>query len=174
MDVQVVATTHRDLSERARTGHFPEDLLYRLDVVTIAVPALRIVARTFRCSRSTCGRALERGTRRASRAGRHGQADGPLLGKVRELAHSIEEIVVLGRVGEVHAVDLPAQVSNAPAAAISPSLGSAVTPVREMQRRYAVWALARLGGHKTRTAEAWASTSRRGRSGSTRIPARVA
>ncbi|MGD0527589.1 MAG: sigma-54 dependent transcriptional regulator, partial [Polyangiaceae bacterium] len=41
IDVRVLAATHRDLRERARTGTFREDLLYRLDVVTIEIPALR-------------------------------------------------------------------------------------------------------------------------------------
>ncbi len=41
IDVRILAATHRALRERARTGAFREDLLYRLDVVTIEIPALR-------------------------------------------------------------------------------------------------------------------------------------
>jgi len=75
-------------------------------------------------------------------------------GNVRELAHAIERIVLLGRVAEVHATDLPVQVSNSPAAAIPGSVGNGILPIRELQKRYAVWVLERLGGHKSRTAEA--------------------
>jgi two-component system response regulator HydG len=34
------------------------------------------------------------------------------------------------------------------------ALEGAVLPIREVQRRYAAWALERFGGHKARTAEA--------------------
>ena len=41
VDVRIVAATHRDLEEHVRQGHFREDLLYRLRVVPIHIPALR-------------------------------------------------------------------------------------------------------------------------------------
>jgi DNA-binding NtrC family response regulator len=40
-NARVVAATHRDLLADARAGRFREDLLYRLDVLRIRVPALR-------------------------------------------------------------------------------------------------------------------------------------
>ncbi len=41
MDVRVLAATHRDLEGMMREGRFREDLFYRLNVVTLALPALR-------------------------------------------------------------------------------------------------------------------------------------
>ena len=39
--VRIIAATHRDLDERARQGAFREDLLHRLNVVRLRLPALR-------------------------------------------------------------------------------------------------------------------------------------
>lgn len=41
IDVRLVCATNRNLSEMAKRGEFREDLLYRLNVVTIPLPALR-------------------------------------------------------------------------------------------------------------------------------------
>jgi DNA-binding NtrC family response regulator len=41
MDVRVLAATHRDLEGMMKAGQFREDLFYRLNVVTLSLPALR-------------------------------------------------------------------------------------------------------------------------------------
>jgi two-component system, NtrC family, nitrogen regulation response regulator GlnG len=41
MDVRVLAATHRDLDGLMKAGRFREDLFYRLNVVSISLPALR-------------------------------------------------------------------------------------------------------------------------------------
>jgi nitrogen regulation protein NR(I) len=41
MDVRVLAATHRDLEAMMKAGQFREDLFYRLNVVTLSLPALR-------------------------------------------------------------------------------------------------------------------------------------
>jgi two-component system response regulator GlrR len=41
VDVRIVSATHRDLEAAIRDGHFRDDLYYRLNVVTLNLPALR-------------------------------------------------------------------------------------------------------------------------------------
>jgi DNA-binding NtrC family response regulator len=41
VDIRILATSNRDLGEAVRTGIFREDLLFRLNVVNLKIPALR-------------------------------------------------------------------------------------------------------------------------------------
>jgi two-component system response regulator HydG len=156
VDVRIIAATHRDLQEMAHQQKFREDLLYRLDVVAIHVPALRhrrediipLVEHflaTFRAKypsspvASFTPAALAR------------LMDYPWPGNVRELAHLIQRVVVLGKSPVADLEDLPPGLLQDPLAAQNGF--TEILPARELQHRYAAWALERCGGHKSRTAE---------------------
>ena len=159
VDVRVLAATNRDLHERVRAGAFREDLLYRLDVVTIEIPPLRR-------RRDDVPLLVQRLLADAKKKHPHSaverlapDATAKLMehawpGNVRELAHAIERVVLLGRDAEAGAGDLPPSVTNAAPPGMPGAREEGILPIRDVQRRYAAWAFERLGGRKARTAEA--------------------
>ncbi|MBK7535318.1 MAG: sigma-54-dependent Fis family transcriptional regulator [Myxococcales bacterium] len=100
----VVAATNQDLHARVRAGTFREDLLYRLEVVKVAVPPLRerpedipALVRHF-LEELGCGR------KRLSADAEAALVGHPWPGNVRELRHRIEAAALLGE-GEVIELD---------------------------------------------------------------------
>lgn len=73
-------------------------------------------------------------------------------GNVRELAHMVERLVLLGRDSTIDAGDIPTGSFEKTEPACSEFSGE-IMPIRELQRRYAVWALSQVGGHRGRAAE---------------------
>jgi two-component system nitrogen regulation response regulator GlnG len=99
-DVRVVAATNRDLTQQVASGQFREDLFYRLNVVPVALPALRdrrqdipLLARHFLESAAAQGlprRQLDDSAQAALSA-----HDWP--GNVRELENLMRRLAVLAR-----------------------------------------------------------------------------
>jgi transcriptional regulator with GAF, ATPase, and Fis domain len=121
VDVRVIAATHRDLDAAIRERRFREDLFYRLNVVTLQMPALRerradipLLAQHFarfhaeRVGRRVVGLADE--AREALVA-----YDWP--GNVRQLGNAIERALVLGTDEVIRREDLPEEVLAARVAA---------------------------------------------------------
>jgi DNA-binding NtrC family response regulator len=165
-DVRFVAATHRNLEQMVEAGTFREDLFYRLNVVPIAMPALRdrrsdipvLAARLVSRLGEVNGRpgisltpdalsALER---------------APWPGNVRELQNFLERLVVfaegdaLGREEvERELATRPgvAEASRAPSrAAPPPSVGDPVTleaQRRDAERAAVREALAKAKGNRT-------------------------
>jgi two-component system response regulator HydG len=156
VDVRVVAATHRDLRNLVSIGRFREDLFYRLDVITLELPALRH-RRDDIPLLATHLLAKSKANNPASEVlGWSSEALGALMdhswpGNVRELAHVIERVVLLGHSAEIQRADLPAL--SAPPLRLPPVFDGAIVPIREVQRRYAAWALEQMAGNKTRAAE---------------------
>jgi two-component system response regulator HydG len=156
VDVRIIAATHRDLPEMTRAQTFREDLLYRLDVVAIQIPALRhrredilpLVEHFLETFRAKYSNSPVTGFSPAV-LGR--LLDYPWPGNVRELSHLIQRLVVLGRDPVAGLEDLPPGVLEEPQPAQTGF--SELIPARELQHRYSLWALERCGGHKSRTAE---------------------
>jgi two-component system response regulator HydG len=157
VDIRVVAATHRDLDERVRAGAFRQDLRFRLDVVSIELPPLRrrredvplLVEHFLREARA---RHPGSPAERIAPAALARLLDHRWPGNVRELAHAVERMVLLARGPEIGLGDLPPSITGAAPDADPVFIGE-VLPIRDLTRRYALWALGQCGGHRTRTAE---------------------
>ncbi len=156
VDVRIMAATHRDLRQMVASGTFREDLLYRLDVITLDLPPLRhrkedIVDLFEHFLATAKTKHPHSPVERAAPEVMERLLEYRWPGNVRELAHLVERMVVLGREAEVRAVDLPSALG---ASHSKEWRGfDEILSSREMQRRYAAWVLEKLGGNKARTAE---------------------
>jgi two-component system response regulator HydG len=157
VDVRIIAATHRDLAAAVRERRFRQDVLYRLDVVSVMVPALRdrpedIPELCEHLLGEVRARYPQSPVRAFSAAALAALSRHNWPGNVRELAHTVESAVLLGREAEVAVDDLPAAVRGGPTREPFEFRG-AIVPLREVDRRYAVWAVAQTGGHRGKAAE---------------------
>jgi DNA-binding NtrC family response regulator len=154
VDVRVVAATNRDLEERVREGAFREDLLYRLAVVRVAIPALA----------ERAGDVLPLAEAFAARfARRHGRpvramsADAVRClqerswpGNVRELRNVLDRAVLLARGGVIRSIDL-AEAGHAPrlspAGPVAEDRYPPTLSLREVEERHIRQVLVHTAGH---------------------------
>jgi len=108
VDVRVVSATNKDLREEVRAGRFREDLLYRLNVITLHVPLLRdrredipVLAEYF-LQRKAKTKNVKRLSPSASRV----LMEYEWPGNVRELEHVLEGAVLLSTGETIEVNDL--------------------------------------------------------------------
>jgi two-component system response regulator AtoC len=167
VDVRVVAATARDLETEVAAGRFREDVLYRLDVLSLRLPPLRersediplLVAHFIaRCNqRLELALPVKGATPEALRA----LASYRWPGNVRELENVVERAVVLAEGSRIDVGALPARVA-------APDEASGVTPspyaseggdlsikraARRTEEELIRRALGRTKGNRTRAAE---------------------
>jgi len=114
VDVRLVAATNRDLRVLVKEGTFREDLLFRLQVVVIELPALRErsgdVPMLIDHFLGELARAHKRNVRGVSPEARAALVRYAWPGNVRELRNVIENMVLLARGDVLTLDDVPEQV----------------------------------------------------------------
>jgi len=171
VDVRIVSATHRPLEQDIEKGSFRADLFYRLQVVTVEIPALRerredipVLADTF------ARQAAERyglPPRTLAPAALRKLVEYHWPGNVRELRNAVERSLILAEGDEVTAKDLPEEIGGAvnkaskeQGAAPTVEPGALAVPFtsdfredrREFERRYIARCLEETGGNVTRAA----------------------
>ncbi len=118
VDTRIVAATHCDLPAMVADGRFRQDLLYRLQVVELRVPALRDrigdVAQLTDHFLRLHARAQRKPARVVAPEAMVLLSTYPWPGNVRELSNVIERAVILSSGEALTPVDLPAELAAAP------------------------------------------------------------
>jgi DNA-binding NtrC family response regulator len=165
--VRVVCATNRCPDEAVKAGILRSDLLYRLSVIPVDLPALRdrgddvdLLAQMFLGQLN-----MDSGTAKVlSDASRKFLHDYAWPGNVRELKNLVQRAFLLAdstlELGEARAMSDagPVPVAAAPAAAVSLAPGDHIvvplgTSLAESERSLICATLDRCGGNKTRAAE---------------------
>jgi NtrC-family two-component system response regulator AlgB len=143
-DVRVVSATNRDLEVEVGSGRFREDLLYRLNVVEVHVPALRdrpedILPLARRFAAFFAG-AARRPTPELSKAAEDVLVAYPWPGNVRELRNVIEHAVMLWPATVIEPHAFPERIASR--ASSGPTLGGDAT-LEAVEREHILRVLAR-------------------------------
>ena len=157
LDVRLVAATNRDLDEEVKKGRFREDLFYRLNVVSLRMPALRerrvdipLLASYFAAKFSQRSNRPVLGVSPQARA-YLANYDWP--GNVRELENAIERAVVLGSSDMILPEDLPEALLEKAEAASGASLTAFHDALREAKKQLILNAFEQAQGSYTEAAK---------------------
>ena len=164
VDVQVIAATSRDLEAAVRLGDFREDLFQRLSVAVIRIPPLReregdavVLARSLLAD--ACRR-YGQSPRTLSPAAVEAIARYPWPGNVREVANTMERVVLFSDADPVSAEDLALPTTAAPQGAVRVSPSGEVLidfpdgglSLEAVERALLVRALEKAGGNQSAAA----------------------
>ena len=154
LDIRIIAATNRDLKHEVAQANFREDLFYRLNVVTIHLPALSerrddipLLVNHFIEKYSLAFRKKV--------AAIQPQALQILMsytfpGNIRELENIIERAVALTDCDQIRPQDLPQDIQHLEFDTIE---GEGLLPLDELEKRYIARVLERTGYNKGLTAQ---------------------
>src|SRR5215831_12672216 len=158
VDVRVIAATNKDPAKAVQAGTLREDLLYRLNVITIKLPPLRERRDDVPLLAQYLVNELSRRHNRTAQLITPGAMDAMSgyhwPGNVRELRNCIERAVVICTGEQIEERHLPPNITSqepsAPIDALTIPIG---IPLDEVEKRVILSTLARTEYNKTRAAE---------------------
>ena len=159
---RIVAATNRDLEAMVADGSFREDLFYRLNVVTIKLPALRerkedipLLVKHFmdQVCKDNMRDNLNIAPEAISALERYSYP-----GNIRELRNTVERMVVLARGDTLELSDVPEHIrfaapANKPVSASAEPSGVQKLDLLQNERALIEQALKNANGNRTRAAE---------------------
>ena len=163
VDVRILAATHVDLVKAVREGSFREDLYYRLETLSLRIPALRergddvdLLAMHFLREAS---RRHQRGFLKLSDVSSRTLMDYPFPGNVRELASAIERAVTFCEGDTIQPDHLPERIRKRQGGPVSPKVTRSDENISEwptlenLQQHYVRDVMQAVNGNKRRAAQ---------------------
>ena len=150
IDVRIVCATHRDLNARVADGSFREDLLYRLKVLTLKIPALRERREDILPLARMLLREEGRPDLRFSKAAELLLVAHPWPGNVRELQNAMRHGVALVDGSVLDVEHLPEEMAARPAAPVPPAM--TLRTLAEVEREHVKRVLEECGGSQVEAA----------------------
>jgi DNA-binding NtrC family response regulator len=162
VDVRLIAATHRDLETMVEQGTFREDLLYRIQVVPIELPALRDragdIAGLVDAFILRVNQKRKRAVSGVTEAAMAALVAYEWPGNVRQLENVVERMVLLRAEGAIDMEDLPPRVEKAREKAAAQALDlpedgiDLRDAVEQFENKLILQALERTGWNKNRAA----------------------
>ncbi|TLU82541.1 MAG: GAF domain-containing protein [Chlorobium sp.] len=155
VDVRIIAATNRNLEELIRSGHFREDLYYRLNIFPITVPPLRerktdiLLLADYFVEKYNASN--HKGIRRISTTSIDMLMRYHWPGNVRELQNCIERAVILSEDNVIHGYHLPPTLQTAESSG-TPYTGSLQQKLDAIEKEMIMEALKRTQGNMSRAA----------------------
>jgi two-component system response regulator HydG len=149
--VRILAATNRDLEQAVGQGLFRRDLYFRLNVLSLRIPALRerredipLLAVSF----------LERLSRASGRA--HALSDETVKallaydwpGNVRELENCIERCCAMNSGPVIHTADLPSPITGVAAQLATRAPETRIIKIADLEKQAVLGAIAQLNGDR--------------------------
>jgi DNA-binding NtrC family response regulator len=111
IDVRVIAASNQDLDRMVRDGEFRQDLLYRLNVVKLVLPPLRVrksdIPLLVHHFLARFAAELNRPVASISNGAMRAMLNHDWPGNVRELQNVMERAIIFAEGGEIRVEDLP-------------------------------------------------------------------
>ena len=152
INVRVLAATNRDLEQAVAQGAFRRDLYFRLNVLSLKLPALRERRQDIPL---LAGRFLDRVSRDAGRECTLSDAAMKALlaydwpGNVRELENCLERACALNSGPEIQLTDLPSAMNGGNGhVMIDPNGSAKIIPMSELERQTILGTILQLNGDK--------------------------